>query len=418
MRWLACAAVLCAIACAEIASSIPPIPKDEYRARRGALRKELENKGTLILAAAPTTGEELFGFQQEPNFLYLTGDDQPGAVLLMTGASEALFLPHHNEREERYEGRRLSAEDPGVNERTGFDRVLPIEKLESELARALETAPGVYALPDAPITEKLKPLLTLRTVSNAGPVVAKLREKKSAAELARIQFATDVSIEAHRNVWKQLAPGMREYQLAATFVDTFMKHGCSVSYAPIVGSGIDGTILHYSANSGAVDAGDLVVMDAAAECGNYASDITRTLPASGKFTPRQRELYEVVLGAQEAAIAAVKPGMMLTGEGPKSLNKIARDYIDTHGKDIQGKSLLKYFTHGLGHSVGIEVHDPLLPEPLQAGEVITIEPGIYIPEERIGIRIEDIVLVTDNGSRVLSAALPKDPAAVEAALAK
>jgi Xaa-Pro aminopeptidase len=166
-----------------------------------------------------------------------------------------------------------------------------------------------------------------------------------------------------------------------------------------------------------MDSGEVVVMDAAAECGHYASDITRTAPVSGRFTPRQREIYEVVLGAQKAAIAAIKPGARMWGEDG-SITKIARDYINSHGQDSHGKPLGKYFTHGLGHPVGIDVHDPMVNEPLEAGMVITVEPGIYIPEENIGVRIEDVVLVTENGAKVMSAALPKEPDQVEKALAK
>ena len=166
-----------------------------------------------------------------------------------------------------------------------------------------------------------------------------------------------------------------------------------------------------------MDQGELLLIDAAAECGNYASDITRTVPVSGKFTPRQREIYEIVLGAQKAAIAAIKPGVRVSGE-TDSLNKIARDYIDSHGKDLHGEKLGKYFTHGLGHPVGLDVHDPAVNSTLKAGMVITIEPGIYIPEENIGVRIEDVVLVTETGAKVLSGKLPREVDEIEKALAK
>lgn len=154
-------------------------------------------------------------------------------------------------------------------------------------------------------------------------------------------------------------------------------------------------------------------MDVAAECSGYASDVTRTIPVSGKFSKRQREIYDIVLGAANAAIAQVKPGMTLGKTTPRSLYKIAYDYIESHG------SLGKYFTHGIGHHVGLDVHDAWDPAmPLAANMVITIEPGIYIPEENIGVRIEDILLVTKTGSKVLSAALPRDPGEIERALAK
>ncbi|MCX6621487.1 MAG: M24 family metallopeptidase, partial [Acidobacteria bacterium] len=245
------------------------------------------------------------------------------------------------------------------------------------------------------------------------------RMVKSAAELAAIQHSIDVSIQAHRAAWRKLAPGRFEYQLAAAMAGVQLDAGCArAAYSPIVGSGPNSTALHYSRNSRRMDSGELVVIDAAAECDGYAADITRTLPANGAFTARQREIYNIVLGAQQAAIAAVKPGMLLSAkEGPASLYRLAYDYIDSHGKDREGRSLGRYFTHNIGHHVGLDVHDANVPgTALAENMVITIEPGIYIPEENLGVRIEDMVLVTSNGGKVLSSALPKEAEAVERAL--
>jgi Xaa-Pro aminopeptidase len=168
-----------------------------------------------------------------------------------------------------------------------------------------------------------------------------------------------------------------------------------------------------------MDSGEVVVVDVAAECDNYASDITRTLPVGGRFTRREREIYDVVLGAQRAAIAAVKPGMTIGRRTPDSLYQIAYKYIDSHGVDAKGQPLGRYFTHGLSHHVGLDVHDLSdTTEPLRPGMVITIEPGVYLPDENIGVRIEDIVLVTQTGAEVLSAALPVNPDEIERALAQ
>jgi Xaa-Pro aminopeptidase len=201
--------------------------------------------------------------------------------------------------------------------------------------------------------------------------------------------------------------------------NAYFDLGCERSaYAPIVGSGPNSIVLHYSANRRRMDSGEVVVMDVGAECSGYASDVTRTVPVSGKFTARQREIYEIVLGAQKAAIAAVKPGAKIRGQG-KSLYQIAYDYINTHGKDLHGEPLGKYFVHGLSHHVGLEVHDESdINAPLKAGMVITIEPGIYIAEENIGVRIEDMVLVTENGAKVLSAALPREAPEIEKRVGK
>jgi Xaa-Pro aminopeptidase len=166
-----------------------------------------------------------------------------------------------------------------------------------------------------------------------------------------------------------------------------------------------------------MDAGELLLMDVGPECSMYASDITRTAPVSGKFSTRQRELYDIVLGAQKAAIAAIKPGAMLGSRFNKTgIQKLVMEYFDKHGKDKHGQPLGKYFTHGLGHHVGLDVHDAFDPAmPLEAGNVITIEPGLYIPEEGIGIRIEDMVLVTESGAKVLSEKLPVSAAEIERA---
>jgi Xaa-Pro aminopeptidase len=399
-------------------------PAKEFRGRREALRQSLDD-GVLLLRGRAEAYDPIRRFEQDPNFYYLTGWIQPGAALLLTPSEEILFLPPHNERAERYAGKRASAADADVHALTGFESVQSIDKLESALDRAL----GSYSRLYAPWTEayagQLRARYPFRDVADATPLIARLRVVKSAAEIAAIQHATDVSIQAHRAAWKRLAGGEHgnvagdyEYNIAATFIGAFLDAGCEgPAYSPIVGAGPDGAILHYMSNQRRMDRGELVVMDAAAQCDDYASDITRTVPVSGKFSPRQRELYEIVLGAQKASIAAVKPGAQIAGIG-ESLTKIARDYIDAHGKDLHGDPLGKYFTHDIGHQVGLEVHDPPADGPLAAGMVITIEPGVYIPEEKLGIRIEDVVLVMPTGAKVLSAALPKEPDEIEKAVSQ
>jgi Xaa-Pro aminopeptidase len=409
-------AFLLAVAAARSAKA----PADDFHARRAALRSSLDG-GLLLLKGRVEAFDQTFRFEQDPNFYYLTGWSQPGAALLLTPSDEILFLPRHDEHAERYSGKRTSAEDADAHRVTGFEKVLPLEKLESELDLALSSHARIYAPWTESYAGQLRSRYPFRDVADASPLIAKLRVKKSAAEMAAIQHATDVSMEAHRAAWKRLAAGQYEYQVAATLLDSFLDQGCEgPAYSPIVGSGENGAILHYMSNQRRMDRGELVVIDAAAQCDSYASDITRTLPVAGKFTPRQRELYQIVLDAQKAAIAAVKPGAFLSGSGlsspGESLTKIARDYINAHGKDLHGEPLGKYFIHDIGHQVGLEVHDPRFDGPLEAGMVITIEPGVYIAEERLGIRIEDVVLVTSNGAKVLSAALPKEPDEIEKAV--
>jgi Xaa-Pro aminopeptidase len=205
----------------------------------------------------------------------------------------------------------------------------------------------------------------------------------------------------------------------------WLEAGCErASYAPIVGSGINSTTLHYSENSATMQDGDVVVVDAACEYSMYASDITRTVPVDGRFTTRQREIYDIVLDAQKAAIDAFVAGKSKINDrerkDPDSLDTAAYNYINTHGKDLHGQPLGQYWLHGLGHMVGIDVHDPSdYPALLEPGMVFTIEPGVYIPEEKLGVRLECVFLVGADGKLVdLTAALPHTADEVEAAMGK
>ena len=220
---------------------------------------------------------------------------------------------------------------------------------------------------------------------------------------------------------RAMKPGIKEQEISALMQYEWGKRGCErPAYAPIVGSGFNSTVLHYSANSGTIQSGDVVVIDAAGEYSMYANDTTRTLPATGKFTPRQREIYEIVLGAQRAAMAAFQSGKSHLRAGlPDSIHDVAFAYINSHGKDIHGEPLGKYFIHGLGHYVGLNVHDAGEYDlPLGPGVVFTIEPGIYIPEEKLGVRIEDTFYVDANGKLInLTESLPHTADEVERAMA-
>jgi len=432
VRALAAVLFTCALCIAAPVRVTDPHMTEQYHARRVDLRKALPDGITVLFGHSESLEEDLrTGFFQEANFYYLTGWREPGAILLLAPLPEdpkapgydakaklpreILFLPERNPDQEKWTGRKLGPSDPDVKGVTGFEAVMPAEKFEAELHTVLEAYSRLYTLVDQPAAARLKELAPLRSISGAALAIAKLRMHKSPEEIALIEHATAVTLDAHRLAWQRAVPGLNEYQIAAAMMDVYQDAGCERSaYAPIVGSGPNSVFLHYSRNSRRMDAGEVLLMDVGAECAGYASDITRTIPVSGKFTRRQREIYEIVLGAQKAAIAAVKPGQSLSKTVPNSLYHIAYDYIDSHGKDLHGDSLGKYFTHGLGHHVGLDVHDAYDPAAtLDAGMVITIEPGIYIPEENLGVRIEDMVLVTEHGAKLLSAALPREPGEIE-----
>jgi Xaa-Pro aminopeptidase len=214
---------------------------------------------------------------------------------------------------------------------------------------------------------------------------------------------------------KTARPGGYEYEIEAAAEHAFRAQGAErVAYPSIVGSGVNGTTLHYDKNRRRVEAGDLIVMDMGADFGYYAADVTRTIPASGRFTERQRALYDLVLGAQQAALDSVRPGTTL----PR-LDQIAREYLRLHSGDLCGReSCDAFFIHGLSHWLGMDVHDVgSLGTMLAPGMTFTVEPGIYLPEEKLGIRIEDVVLVTETGHRILSTGVPRAAAEIEALMA-
>jgi Xaa-Pro aminopeptidase len=412
----------------------------DYRARREALAKKA---GGIVVLVAPLEGlDAVYGFRQENNFYYLSGVTVPGAALLIAPAADAqgetpartyteiLFLPPRNMRMEKFTGPQLGADNPDATKVTGFDRVEDAGKLPEDVAKLLGSGrPVVYTdLPSSNETSASSDALAFLRHATAmvffqdvKPMIASLRTTKDAGEIALIRKAVDASVAAHLAAMKAVKPNVKEYEISALMDYEWERRGCErASYAPIVGSGHNSTVLHYSENTNTMKAGDVVVIDAAAEYSMYAADITRTLPIGGHFSPRQKEIYEIVLGAQEAAAAAFQSGKsMLTGDAENSLNKVARDYIKAHGKDLHGQSLDQYFIHGLGHYIGLQVHDSGdYKVPLGPGAAFTIEPGIYIPEENIGVRIEDDYMVDTDGKLIkLSAALPSKSEDVEKAMA-
>jgi Xaa-Pro aminopeptidase len=422
-----------------LSSALDRQPNADYHARRLALAGKMKNGVALLFAPNEAEGpNDLHGYRPDDNFFYVSGWAEPGAALLIATSpehpyTEILFLPDHNPTQEKWTGPKLGPENPGAARIIGFDRVVALDNLRSELVRLL---PGptvtVYTdiLEGQQSSNSTSALDWLKRANSfpvyvsfqdVRPLLASLRTVKDAGEIERIRKATDASIAAHLAAMRAMKPGITERKISALMQYEWGKRGCERSaYAPIVGSGFNSTVLHYSQDSETVRDGDVVLIDAAGEYSMYASDLTRTLPASGKFTARQREIYDVVLRAQQAAIAAFQSGKsMLRKERPNSLHDIAYNYINTHGKDSHGEPLGKYFIHGLSHYVGLNVHDEGdYDVPAGPGMVFTIEPGIYIPEEKLGVRIEDVFYVDTTGKLInLSDALPHAADEVERAMA-
>jgi Xaa-Pro aminopeptidase len=436
----------------QAAYAFDSVPMAEYRQRRVKLAAELHGGSALIVAAHEPL-MEYQDYRQDEDFFYLTGSNEPGGALIVIGDGpatttrlgtvvpahsyrEILFLPMRDPVREKYTGPKTDAATPGARELLGVDEVMPLSALPGFFAKFLgedmRRAKEIWTQQDMAVasatlgftgtvlgTDDPPPTHDVRALTE------QLRMVKSPAEIALIQKATDASIAAQLAGMRAIKPGVRERTIAGIEVATMLEEGCErASYPAIVGSGINSTTLHYSTNSKTMEKGDVVVIDAAGEYSMYASDLTRTMPVDGHFTARQKEIYDIVLGAQQAARDAFVAGKSKMGsidhraEPEVTLDKAAYDYINTHGKDIHGQPLGKYFLHTLGHSVGIDVHDPYdYDKPFVIGSVFTIEPGVYIPEEKIGVRIEDTFYVDASGKLIdFAEKLPHTAEEVEAAM--
>ncbi|WP_263383721.1 aminopeptidase P N-terminal domain-containing protein [Granulicella arctica] len=440
---------LALLTCTTFAHAFESVPKPEYRTRRAALADKMKG-GVAIFFAAEEPILDFMPYRQDEDFYYLTGWNEPGAALVVIASSpavaatditparamrpyrEILFLPARQLRTEKYTGVKMDAATPGVTTATGVDEVHAMAEMPAILSAISPThrLGSVWTEPDSKQTKALLDFFaasiglgTTPPTQDVTDLTTELRAIKSPAEVALLRKASDASIAAQLAEMKAVRPGATEGHVAGVIIGKLMDEGCErVSYAPIVGSGKNATTLHYSSNAATMKSGDLVVIDAAGEYSMYASDITRTLPVNGRFTARQREIYDLVLGAQRAAAAAFVAGKSKINDPnhkePDSLDTVAFNYINEHGKDLHGESLGKYMIHGIGHLVGIDVHDPwIYSRPLEKGMVFTIEPGIYLPEENIGVRIEDVVYVDDQGKLDdLIAKLPHTAAEIEAAM--
>ncbi|HET9804160.1 MAG TPA: aminopeptidase P N-terminal domain-containing protein [Candidatus Acidoferrum sp.] len=415
-------------------------PNSIYASRRATLVSHCD--GPVILWGF--TGREevaqTYIFSQEYDFYYLTGHNEEGAGVILLppknadaggGPREMLFLPPKNVELEQWNGVRMSPTDPNISERTGFSTVKPFSEMRTVVESLARNYPAFCTiLPyqkelggyphEKAVTDWLTLVAPQTKLKDIRPQIEQQRQYKSPGEVAFLQKAIDLSDDSHLAAMRMMRPGLFEYQVGAKMVEIHAMGGSeSEGYAPIVGAGPNSTSLHYDRLDRKIQDGDIVVLDVGAQYSGYSADITRTIPANGKFTPRQREIYDVVLGAQNAAIAAIKPGANFCRSDKESLFLIAYNYINTHGKDLHGKPLGQYFIHGLGHGIGLDVHDPGEScRPLEPGMVITIEPGVYIPEEHLGVRIEDDFLITETGARFLSEKLPRDPDQIERIMAE
>jgi len=416
----------------------------------------MNENSVAILPSAPTlirNRDVEHGFRQDSDFMYLSGFNEPESVIVLIPNRKqgefVLFCRDRDPAKETWDGRRQGIE--GAVELFDANDAYPIDDLEEILPGLMEDRESVYySIGLNPEFDKhvLKCVNDLRSKSRSGARVPyefvsleyllhDMRLYKSREELSLMRRAAKISVQAHIQAMKKCKPGMYEYELEAEFLCGFKRSGADWAYSSIVGGGENGCILHYTENNSMLNEKELVLIDAGAEYQGYAADITRTFPVNGKYTVPQQEIYELVLKAQEAAFAKVKPGNHWNDPHNAAVRTLTKGMLDIgllKGKLaqlIKDSSYRKYYMHRTGHWLGMDVHDVgdykvddnwRLLEP---GMVLTVEPGLYIPSGsrgarrwwNIGVRIEDDLVVTKDGYDLLSKGLPRTVDEVEAVMA-
>jgi Xaa-Pro aminopeptidase len=427
---------------------------DPFRRRRERFLEEIGG-GVAVLCSAPElikSRDTEIRFRQDSDFFYLTGFTEPGVAVLTPHDGEhrfTLFVRPRDPERETWNGPRSGVD--GALERFGADAAYPLEALEEKLKPLLEPASAIwYALGsddamDRRITGWVREWRLRRARTGKGPsdvmdpagVLDPMRVVKELGEVELIRRACRLSADAHRAAMRAARPGVGEWELASVVNAAFLAAGpeCAPAYPTIVGSGVNATVLHYTLNRRRAEAGDLVLIDAGAEWAMYCGDITRTFPVGGRFTPPQRAVYEAVLRAEEAAIALVRPGVTVAEIHDATREVLARELValgllsGDPGELAQGDELKRFYMHQTSHWLGLDVHDAGDYRarggdwlPLRPGMVFTVEPGIYVPADAegapaelrgIGVRIEDDVLVTEDGCEVLTRGVPVDPDEIE-----
>jgi len=396
-----------------------------------------------------------FRFRQDSDFFYLTGFEEPDSIAVIApGRAQkyTLFVRPRDPAQEIWVGRRAGVE--GAKKEFGADEAFPIEEFDQKLLDLLDGAEklyyrlGTYPELDKRIIEAIssvrilnrKPIQVPQTIIDTAVIVHELRVIKSDEEIELMQKAADIAAEAHVEAMKAVRPGMKEYEMEALIERIFREKGAAgPAYTSIVGAGANATILHYINNDDELRDGELLLVDAGAEYKGYASDITRTFPINGRYTAAQREIYDLVLKAQVSCVNMVKPGNTHEQLKQHSIEVLTEGMVELgllQGKPeelIKEKKYEQFYMHGLGHMIGVDVHDVgayyqnKKSRALEPGVVMTIEPGIYVapdtkdvPEKYlgIGVRIEDDVLCTNNGPRVLTTKVPKQAEEIEALMAR
>ena len=432
--------------------------------RRARVLAQMPPGAVAVLGTAPEVmrnGDSPYPYRHDSYFYYLSGFAEPDSVLVLVAALDArparaiLFCRAKDPDHEIWDGFRYGPD--AARTAFGFDEAYPVDELDARMVGILSNAPALYypsghdARLDAQVTGWLKGVRALGRTGVTTPATThhllvlldEMRLVKDAHEVDLMARAGAISAGAHARAMRATRPGMVEYEIEAELLHEFRRHGAQApAYSSIVASGPNACVLHYIANDRRILDGELVLIDAGCEIDGYAGDITRTYPANGRFTAPQRTLYELVLRAQAAALAAIRPGQPYSAiheaavrvltEGMLDLGLLDKRKVGSVDDAIDTRAFAQFYMHGTGHWLGMDVHDvgvyrdlALTEKPsraLQPGMALTVEPGIYVrpadgvPEQywNIGIRIEDDVVVTETGARILTDGVPKDVAEIEA----
>lgn len=397
---------------------------------RQKLREYLDSKSFVILFSnqnMPRNGDQFFPYRENSDFFYFTGIKQENSALILTDTEEYLFIHQQTEKEKLWEGEKLTKE--AAYAFSGIENIEATGKLEQIISHLISERNHVFFNIQQPIQSKAIqsndefffksfkekfPFLNYHTIQG---IVGKLRLIKEYEEIELIKQGIEITSQAFQRIITKTRPGINENELEAELRHEFQLHKSTPAYDPIIASGKNACTLHYIENNNECRSGDLLLMDIGAEVHNYASDISRTIPVNGTFSKRQRDCYEAVLEIQKKTIDAIKPGMSLYELNQKALEWLKEKHIELglySNKDLENEDLTRrYFPHGIGHFMGLNVHDfGNKHTTLEPGMVITIEPGIYIPEENIGIRIEDNILIDEEVVN-LSKQIPKEIETIE-----
>jgi Xaa-Pro aminopeptidase len=420
--------------------------------------RRMRRKSVAIIPAAREavrSNDTNYKYRQDSDFYYLTGFEEPEAIAVIAPQQErryTLFVRPRDPEREIWDGRRAGVE--GAKRNFGAEDSFPIAEFQAKLHDYLDGVDilyyrlGINSELDQLVIGKIaqmralnrKPIHPPQTIVDPATIVHEMRVIKSADEIELMQRAADIAAEAHCEAMKAARPGMKEYEVEALIEQVFRRQGAAgPSYTSIVGAGANATVLHYINNDGELRDGELLLIDAGAEYKGYASDITRTFPISGRFSKAQRDIYDLVLHTQMACVEMVRPGTTHDQLKQYSIELLTAGMVRLGLLQGQTDELVKekkyeqFYMHGLGHMLGIDVHDvgryyfDKESRPLEPGVVMTVEPGLYIspstegvPPEYlgIGVRIEDDVLCTENGPRVLTSKVPKKPEEIEALMSR